>query len=100
MQTRPTSLEAFASVKPDIKIVREFVYEKIARAGERGMTCDELEQATGMAHQTASARIYDLHKAGRIIEKDGANGKRPTRSGRAAIVWVAPSQGKLPFNFQ
>ena len=47
-------------------------------------TCDEAEVHFEMRHQTASARIRELCELGRI-EDSGA--RRPTRSGRDAIVW-------------
>ena len=96
MQPRETSLEAFERIKPDAKRLRESIYGVIARAGDRGMTCDEVEVELSLAHQTASARIYELHKANRIVEKDGPLCRRPTRTGSPAIVWVAPSQLTLP----
>lgn len=46
-------------------------------------TCDEIQQRLDMTHQTASATINALMRAGSIR----ANGSRPTRSGRAARVW-------------
>jgi len=46
-------------------------------------TCDEIQQRLDMTHQTASATINALMRAGKIR----ANGSRPTRSGRAARVW-------------
>jgi Fic family protein len=48
-----------------------------------GLTCDEVEVLTGLKHQTASARIRELALLGVIQE----NGKRPTRSGRNAVIW-------------
>jgi predicted transcriptional regulator len=53
---------------------------------ERGpSTCDEVEVALNMRHQTASARIRELAIAGRIVD---SNVKRRTRSKRKAIVWA------------
>jgi hypothetical protein len=46
-------------------------------------TCDEMELRLGLTHQTCSARINDLFRAGTIV----ADGSRPTRSGRRARVW-------------
>ena len=48
-------------------------------------TCDEIEQRLEMTHQSASAAINQLMRAGAIV----ANGSRKTRSGRSARVWEA-----------
>jgi hypothetical protein len=47
-------------------------------------TCDEVEIALSMNHQTCSARFSDLKRANHIIP---GNGKRPTRSGCLAQTW-------------
>lgn len=46
-------------------------------------TCEEVEDFTGMCHQTCSARFADLKKAG-LIEPTT---RRKTRSGRWAMAW-------------
>lgn len=50
-----------------------------------GITCDEVECLIDGKHQTVSARFYDLHSAGVIVD---SGEKRFTRSGRSATVWV------------
>lgn len=51
-----------------------------------GRTCDHVERVLRMSHQTASARIRDLSKAGKIVD----SGRREkTRTGRSAICWKA-----------
>jgi Fic family protein len=53
-----------------------------------GKTCEELERITKMKHQTCSARLRDLFLEGAIV-RTGI--RRPTESGRMAVVWkVAP----------
>lgn len=46
-------------------------------------TCDEMEMRLELTHQTCSAAINGLMRAGAIV----ADGSRPTRSGRRARVW-------------
>ena len=46
-------------------------------------TCDEMEQRLQLTHQTCSAAINGLMRAGTIV----ADGSRPTRSGRRARLW-------------
>ncbi|NJN64822.1 MAG: hypothetical protein HC882_08025 [Acidobacteria bacterium] len=57
------------------------VLAHIIGRGVCGATCDEVEEAMNLRHQTASARIRAL------AMKDKMN-RRKTRSGRCAIVWL------------
>lgn len=54
--------------------------------GAQGMTCDEVEEAMELRHQTASARIVELVDDGSLTKTDRT---RKTRSGRAAAVYIA-----------
>lgn len=49
----------------------------------RDMTCEEVENATGLSHQTCSARFSELKRDG-LIEPTK---RRKTRSGRWAMAW-------------
>jgi hypothetical protein len=51
------------------------------RWGEGG-TCDEIEIATGMPHQTASARCSELVRDGVVVRRVGEDGKRIRRETR------------------
>jgi predicted HTH transcriptional regulator len=59
----------------------EQVYELIAQS--HGLTCEDVEATLSLSHQTASARISELKKAGRV----GVSGTRKTKSGRNAGVY-------------
>lgn len=61
------------------------IYRFIDSCRERGATTDEVQQATGMLHQTVSARMSEL-KASDLIVPNGES--RPTRTGRAAGVFI------------
>jgi threonine dehydratase len=65
--------------------IRLWVLAHIKRYPKKGATCDEVEVALGMRHQTVSARITELMDMGalKII------GTRETRSGRPARVYIA-----------
>lgn len=78
-----TSQSAGESIEPSACVLRERVYLCIA---DGGATCDEVEQRTGLRHQTASARVRELALSGRIRD---TGQRRKTRSGRNAAVWVA-----------
>lgn len=79
-----TSTNARRSV--DLPTVDDRVLALANKRPKRGFTCDEAEETLGMLHQTAGAAINRLHHRGGLIETDG---RRPTRSGRPAIVWSA-----------
>lgn len=83
-----TSRSAAESVRESAATLRSKVLAFIRDRG--GATCDEAEEALGLTHQTASARVNELMNL-RWIEDSGK--KRPTRSGRKAIVWRAIDYG-------
>lgn len=78
-----TSRAAFEAIKPHKARLMTHVYVQIQKAPA---SCDELEVALGMSHQGCSARVHDLMKIGLIFD---SGERRPTRSGRNAIVWRA-----------
>jgi hypothetical protein len=80
-----TSAEAHDSIKDEAPYLRRIIETYIKRRKWHGATCDEVEVALGMRHQTASARFTELKAAGHIF-KDGR--RRETRSGRTADVYV------------
>ena len=81
-----TSKDAAKSMEPKAAALRLRMLAEIQVRGTFGGTCDELEQAMSLSHQTASARLRELALAGKIVD---SGDKRKTRSGRAAIAWIA-----------
>lgn len=81
-----TSVAAAKSVRTCTAKLRAKVRDAIAAKGDHGATCDEIEVATGLSHQTASARVHELAKLGGI---EDSGRRRPTRSGRKAAVYRA-----------
>lgn len=80
-----TSKEAAESIKPKAAILRARCLSVVEASGINGATCDEVEAATGLLHQSASARVRELVQMGAIMP----NGERRlTRSGRSAQVYV------------
>ena len=79
-----TSKEAAKSVKPIVGKVAADVLRYIRE--RNGATCDEVECALELRHQTASARVCELRKAGAIFD---SGEQRVTQSGRKAVVWRA-----------
>lgn len=81
-----TSLQAHESQKEKAPSDLAKVFAMIGT----GSTCDELEVALLMSHQTTSARVRDLAKAGKIVD---SGRRRLTRTGRKAIVWAVVEKG-------
>lgn len=79
-----TSVAAAQEIQPHSETLRERVLGYVR--GRKGATCDEVEVALAMSHQTASARIRELVKLGQLHDSWSA---RKTRSGRKATVWRA-----------
>ncbi len=78
-----TSKAAAKSMAPDAATLRDQVYDAI-RKSENGLTTDEIEQLIGLNHQTASPRVWELHRRS-LIGDSGQ--RRKTRSDRLAIVY-------------
>lgn len=80
-----TSEAAAKSVATTGPTLRETVLAFVSLQAGHGATCDDVERCLGMRHQTASARVRELAKAGAIVD---SGKRRPTRSGRKAAVYV------------
>ncbi len=68
--------------------LREVVLNAIRDAGAEGLSSDEAEVVLTMTHQTVSARVHELARAGAIVD---TGKRRRTRSKRLATVWRAAS---------
>ena len=73
---------------PRIQRLREVVLNTIRDAGAEGLSSDEAEVVLAMPHQTVSARVHELARAGAIVD---TGERRRTRSKRFATVWRAAS---------
>lgn len=82
------SKQAAADMTPKVATVREQVFGVIAAAGERGATCNEIEDAIGRPAATVSARIRELTLLNLIKPKSGIF--RKSRYGKNAHVHVLP----------
>ena len=78
-----TSIDAFRSQDEETTAWRR---NRICRFIDKrgGATCWEVEQAFGALHQTISAAISNLSADGVLVD---TGERRPTGSGRKAIVW-------------
>jgi hypothetical protein len=80
------SREAYASIAGRELSDEQYVLDYITYRQFDGATCDEVEQALGLTHQNASARVHTLAKKGLITLSGEA---RKTRSMRRAGVYVS-----------
>ena len=69
----------------DLSRIRKLILSWV-RACPRGSTCDEIEAALGLRHQTASARIRELVLTGYLVD---SGQRRLTRARRSARVYMA-----------
>lgn len=79
-----TSKEAATAIRETASELRERVFEFIAEQGWDGATDEEIQEALRMEGNTQRPRRVELSQAKRIMQ----HGKRKTRSGRSAAVWV------------
>ncbi len=79
-----TSLEAAKSVAGKTPSIRSIVEAYVLSKRYFGATCDEVELKFKLRHQTASARIRELVKGGRL---EDTGFRRKTSSNRRATVW-------------
>ena len=86
-----TSKEAAESMRDHVSGIAQSILSHIRRGS--GATCDEVEIALDLTHQTASARINWLRNQGYLID---SKARRLTRSGRKAVVWHAIPEGWTP----
>jgi len=81
----PTSKEAAEAIEPKAGTLRAKVLAFIRRQSRHGATDEEIQDALRMNPSTQRPRRVEL-----VEQKLRAgSGTRPTRSGRAAVVWVA-----------
>jgi hypothetical protein len=80
---RRTSVEAWEAALIYLGEIDRRIVTVIASSG--GATCDAVERALNLKHQTASAQIRHLFEGGVLCD----SGRRAaTGSGRRAIVWT------------
>lgn len=83
----PESTAAHESIKADKARILRDVINHVTACGATGATCDEIELALFLSHQTASARCTEAVARGLLVRTQI---RRETRSGRKAAVLMAP----------
>lgn len=90
-QHSATSVEAAEAIKPRVNELQQLVLRFMAERGDDGATDEEGIEGTGLAPNTFRPRRIELVSAGMV--KDSGK-TRPTKSGRAATVWVATADAR------
>lgn len=86
-----TSRAAAASVEPNAAAWLGRVLKCIRNAGSRGLTDEEQQHILDLNPSTQRPRRVDLVSR-RLVVDSGV--KRPTVSGRQAVVWIAKEYAK------
>jgi hypothetical protein len=81
-----TSRQAAAEIAPRVPAMHARILARLGDCGDTGGTCEELEYALDLRHQTCGPRLKELAVSGAIVD---TGMRRRTRSGRKAIVWLA-----------
>lgn len=87
----PTQRLAALEAQPATGTWRRRVLTAIVARGEQGATDEELQDALGLNPSTERPRRVELVEGGWIEDSER---RRPTRSGRYAVVWVLTSAGQ------
>lgn len=90
MLTQDTSRQAWTDFVPVTAALDRAIMEAITAAGPQGLTCQQIEEATGRNHQAVSGNLRHLAERG-LVEKSGFYGS--TASGRRAIKWRVNQMG-------
>jgi hypothetical protein len=88
----PTSIDAAREMRNTAATLRRQVLVALVEAGHRGMTDDEMQRELSMQGSTQRPRRIELQAAGLVGD---LGERRPTASGRAAVVWHATGKGRL-----
>lgn len=82
----PTSADAATEIQPRTETLRRAVLAFLQQRGDEGASDEEIQEALAMNPSTQRPRRIELVTMG-LVRDSGRT--RPTRSGRAAVVWVA-----------
>lgn len=79
-----TSIAAALSI--DVNAREQLVYQWLREKAPFGATAEEIAAGLGWERDSVSPRMKPLHKKNRVAPTDQ---RRPGKSGRTQIVWVA-----------
>ena len=81
-----TSHEAAEGITRKLPRLETLVLQAIASCGDKGMNSYEIEIATHLPNETCTPRLAPLRRKGFIAD---SGIKRPGKTGKNQIVWVA-----------
>lgn len=76
-----TSLSAYWSL--DLAPILQKIYEEVTKAGENGLTCDEIAEVTFIEYRTVTPRIVQLERLNLVYR---AGDTRKGLSGRRQLI--------------
>jgi hypothetical protein len=79
-----TSVAAAESIRPFMNALQQKVLDYLRECGTKGATDEEGIEVTGLCQNTYRPRRIELCDMGLVVKSWDT---RPTRSGRAAVVW-------------
>lgn len=82
---RSTSREAWEAMIPATAHLDRQIMAELTKHGERGQTCQKVEEPIKRDHQAVSGNLRHLVERGYVEAVPGAFGA--TRSGRRAMLW-------------
>jgi hypothetical protein len=86
-----TEVAAANLVQPRTGTLRELALAAIRKAGDYGLTHNELAVVTDKRHYSIAPRVTELVEMGWVVD---SRQRRPTDTGSAAIVWVLSDRAK------
>jgi hypothetical protein len=81
-----TSIEAAEALAPGLGRLQAMALAAIQRAGDAGLTADEVAAALKLSRWTVQPRTSELRRKGAIQD---SGRRRRNITGKAAIVWTA-----------
>ena len=81
-----TSIAAANALAPKLGRLQRLAENAIRKAGQYGLTADELAARLGMDRWSIQPRTSELRRKG-LIRDSGL--RRPNATGKQAIVWIA-----------
>lgn len=85
MVTRTTSTAAFQSSRKTAVSIKERALTCI-KGAKNGLTCDEIAEILDLPITSVRPSVTNLYNEGLV---DDSSDRRPTASGKPAIVWFA-----------
>jgi hypothetical protein len=83
---RQTSIDAYRSVADAYPAMQDKIFHVTRVSASYGLTLEQMAELSGIKLQSACGARLKLEKEGKIVS---SGRKRPTKSGRQAMVWVA-----------